>query len=531
MNTIQKTMGWLVMAAALTITTTACSSDDMLAGNSEPAVVAQAPQKVHITVGAGVDISGKTRSAVSYNSETKEHTLKFTEGDKLYVRAAIEQEHDDKYDDPENPDDMHDTKIMAGFLTIDPASISADGKSAQFTGDLDIYVGTLEPVYEQIWVVDEDGYWEGDDWIDEQGHYENGDITSYNLVYNPGTHTFTTADPLAECVYTYANLAHAGSEAEYTVDDNYKVFDYGLCVASSVNELMTSSYSVAGNYDPDSHSFGLQASWYKAILNCTISGLTPDASYNVILNYANTEDYDYYEDYEGKVSADGEGKATFAIQAPTDDYYYQLGLSNIADRKVVTLGRKTLEAKVYNVKATATDYVFPAGEPIISGTAAWLRDGEWYDIDEDPADVTISGSFTGYYFDINYGGTVSLNNVTASYDNNYIIHNYSGEHDLTVVLTGNNSLSSKEDYYAIGSDMGIKLKCTGSSATLMLTAKPSCNCGFSCNNFPGDGAEPDPSLLAADGYTVALTKTVNGPDSDSDGEPDYVSWTFTVTKK
>ena len=54
----------------------------------------------------------------------------------------------------------------------------------------------------------------------------------------------------------------------------------------------------------------------------------------------------------------------------------------------------------------------------------------------------------------------------------------------------------------------------------------------SCRNKqPGDGAEPDPSLLAADGYTVALTKTVNGPDSDSDGEPDYVSWTFTVTKK
>ena len=506
-------MGWLVMAAALTIGTTACSSDDMLAENNEPAVMPQAQQKVHITVGAGVDISGKTRSKVDYNSETKERTLEFTEGDKLYVRAVIERTHDDNLWGGSD----YDSKFMAGFLTIDPATISADGKSAQFTGDLDIYEGTVVPVY-------------GEKWDDELNDWVTDDetIEYYDLVYSPGTHTFETFDPLDECEYADAYLAHAGSEAEYMVDDDDKSFEYDYFVASSVNELMTSSLRVGGDYYD--RSFHLRAnSWFSAILNCAISGLTPGASYTVRLDYGYTEDYDDYKDYNGKVAADGEGKATFAITVPEDDYYFQLVLTSIADRKVITLGQKELERKVYNVTATAEDYVFPAGEPIVSGTMAWLQNGERYTIEEDPADVTISGSFEGYYFDIQYGGTVKLNNVTASYDDYAIIYSYSDERDLTVVLTGDNSLSTKENYYVLGSEKDIKLMCTGSSATLTVTAQGKDICGIHCHNFPGDGDEPDPSLLAADGYTVKLTSTVP-VDSDDDGEPDYYTWTYTVTK-
>lgn len=520
MKTIQKTMGWLVMAAALTIGTTACSSDDMLAENNEPTVMPQAQQKVHITVGAGVGTSGTTRSSVDYNSGTKERTLKFTEGDKLYVRATIEEEHDDNYDGTD-PDYKHESKLMAGFLTIDPATISADGKSAQFTGDLDIYVGTVEPEYEEYWDDDQEM------WLPD---YEN--IINYNLVFSSGTHTFLTADPLAECIYADANLVHAGSETKYTVDDNFKYLNYDCFVASSVNELMTSSYCVGGDYDKDNHSFGLCANrWLSAILNCTISGMTPGASYTVRLNSGDTEDYNNHQDYEGNVTANGEGKATFAITAPAGDYYYlQLALSSTTGRKLVTLGRKELEEKVYNIKTTATDYVFPAGAPVVSGTAAWPQEvwdgSHWYEIKENPADVSISGSFIGYNFDLMNGGTVSLNNVTASLDNNYIICGNSSERDLTVVLTGDNSLSCKEYGFALGSNKGIKLKCTGSSATLTVTAQPTVICGFNCLNYVGD----DPSLLADDGYTVALTNTVNGPDSDEDGQPDYVSWTYTVTR-
>lgn len=503
------------MAAALTIGTTACSSDDMLAENNEPTVMPQAQQKVHITVGAGVGTSGTTRSSVDYNSEKKERTLKFTEGDKLYVRATIEEKHSDVLWGGSD----YDSKIMAGFLTIDPATISADGKSAQFTGDLDIYVGTVVPVYGEYW---DD---ELDDWVPD---YEN--IEDYDVVYNAGSHPFLTDDPLDECSLTDANLAHAGSDAEYKVD-NSKYFDYDPFVASSVNELMTSSYGVSGSYNQESHSFDLITNNLRsAILSCTISGLTPGASYTVRLNYGETEDYNSFLDYEGNVTANGDGKATFAITAMKEDYYYQLVLSSTAGRKLVTLGRKELVTKVYNITTTATDYVFPAGAPIISGTVAWPQDiggCHLYEIYEDPADVSISGSFTGYYFDIDNGGTVTLNNVTASYDDNNIIYSYSDERDLTVVLTGDNSLSCKEYGFVLGSNKGIKLKCTGSSATLTVTALNEDICGINCTNYDGS----DPNDLADDGYTVALTNTVNGPDSDEDGQPDYVSWTYTVTKK
>jgi hypothetical protein len=302
-------------------------------------------------------------------------------------------------------------------------------------------------------------------------------------------------------------------------------------VASSVNELMTSSYRVGGEYDPDSHSFDLWANnTFSVILNCTISGLTPGASYTVRLNSGDTEDYNDHQDYEGNVTANGEGKATFAITAPTADYYFQLALSSTAGRKLVTLGRKELEPKVYNIKTTATDYVFPAGAPVVSGTAAWPQEvwggSNWYEIKEDPADVSISGSFTGYSFDLMNGGAVSLNNVTASLDNTQIIYGRSSERDLTVVLTGNNSLSSREFDFALGNDKGIKLSCTGSSATLTVTALDLYICGINCTNYNGS----NPEDLAADGYTVALTNTVEGPDNDDDGNPDYISWTYTVTK-
>lgn len=526
MKKIQKSMSWLVMAAALTIGTTSCSNEDMVAENNEPAVMQQAQQKVHITVGAGVGTSGNTRSTVDYNSGTKERTLKFTEGDKLYVRATIEEVHDDNYDGPD-PECKHESKIMAGFLTIDPATISADGKSAQFTGDLDIYVGTVEPEYDKYY-----------DEVEDMWMPDYGNIINYYLVFSSGTHTFLTTDPLAECVYARATLVHADSETKYTVDDNFKslndhfkYLDYDYFVASSVNELMTSSYVAGGAYDKDNHSFGLWSNnWYSAILNCTISGLTPGDSYAVILNYGDTEEYDHDQEYNGWTIADSEGKATFAITAPTDDCYYQLALSSTADHKLVTLGRKALATKVYNITTTATDYVFPAGAPIVSGTMAWPKfaswDGShWYIIKEDPANVSISGGFTDYSFDIENGGTVSLNNVTAIFDNTYIIYSNSSERDLTVVLTGNNSLSSSQYDFALGSAKGIKLRCTGSSATLTVTAAPN-SYGFNCTNFYGI----NPEDLAADGYTVALTNTEEGPDSDDDGYPDYVTWTYTVTK-
>lgn len=522
---MQSKKGWLVMAAArrkatavavaavLTMGLAACSGDGFVQEEPLPAAAPQVPQKVRVSVGAGIGSDAQTRSAVDYNTSTKQRTLKFTAGDKLYVRAVIEWAHDDNYDGP-NPEVKHVAKLMAGFLDIDASSISADGLSAQFSGDLDIYEGTVKPVYGYKW--DDDL----EDWVPDEDN-----IDHYDLVLTPGSHTFATDDPIGEC-QAIADLVHAGTDAKYEIND-LKHFTYNYYLAASADDLMTSTYSVEGNYYSETRSFNLIPSDVGAILNCTVSGLTAGAWYSVRLNFGPTADYDDYSDYDGSVTADGSGKATFAIRAIDGfDYNYQLLLSGSADRKTVTLGQKTLEPKVYSITATAADYVFPAGQPIVYGTSAWFN-VDRYEIYEDPADVTIRGTFTDCFFEINNSGTVRLDNVNASLDSETIIGGLSDERALTVVLTGDNTLSCPGTDSAIGCNNDLKLLCTGASATLTVTASTSSYLGFNCKNY--DEEQPV-SNLAADGYSVELTSTTPGPDDDADGEPDYWTWTYTVTK-
>ncbi len=290
---------------------------------------------------------------------------------------------------------------------------------------------------------------------------------------------------------------------------------------------MTSTYPVEGSYDSGTRSFALEPASDGAILNCTVSGLTAGARYFVRLNYGPTADYGEYLDYDGSVTADGSDKATFAIRAIDGyDYFYQLLLSGSADRKVLTPGQKKLEPKVYSITATAADYVFPAGQPIVYGTLAW-PESDCYGIDEDPADVTIRGTFAGYRFEFWNSGTVRLDNVNASYSGDYMIFGYSDVGDFTVVLTGDNTLSCPDFDTPIGSNSGLKLQCTGASATLTVTGNYKPILGFNCINY---GGGMPVSNLAADGYSVELTSTTDGPDADTDGEPDYWTWKYTVTK-
>ena len=123
---ILKKQGWLVVAAALIIVLSACTREDLLNG-----VQAQAggEQKISVTVGAGFDNKASTRSAVVYNETEKTRTLIFTKGDKLFFMGTLGEEHND------NGYGYYDYKI-AGFLTMVEGSLSEDGKSAQFSGDL-----------------------------------------------------------------------------------------------------------------------------------------------------------------------------------------------------------------------------------------------------------------------------------------------------------------------------------------------------------------------------------------------------------
>ena len=78
----------------------------------------------YVTVSAGFPA---TKTAADHNESNGVYTLKFTEGDRLYVHGTGV--------DWEEPGDWH----MAGYLAIDPTSISTDGKRAEFAGTLGLY--------------------------------------------------------------------------------------------------------------------------------------------------------------------------------------------------------------------------------------------------------------------------------------------------------------------------------------------------------------------------------------------------------
>ena len=63
MNKRTMKLGWLVMAAALTIGMTACSNDDNIIDEPTTSAVPQAVSTVHVTVGAGFDGDDATTRA------------------------------------------------------------------------------------------------------------------------------------------------------------------------------------------------------------------------------------------------------------------------------------------------------------------------------------------------------------------------------------------------------------------------------------------------------------------------------------
>ena len=303
-------LGWLVMAAALTITMGACSNDDNITTEPTTTTEPQAVSTVHVTVGAGIgDGDGTTRAAVTQEGTTR--TLTFTAGDRLYVVEGIYSS---------NP-----VKYLAGYLDI--VGTPADGAtSATFSGDLGVYLN--------------DG--------------------------TPSTYDFGDADPLTVDV-PGAMLVPADAPAGFVSGTiPHIVINASKMIAADVNTLMTSALYVSGVYDSSTNSFSLSGT--KPILNCTIGNLKENTEYTVKLRYASNQSF--YESntlvsettYDAMtVMSDNDGIARFAISGLTNitsyNRYYVLRFVPVAGglTKDCILGQKDLGAKVYNVTKIA-DY-------------------------------------------------------------------------------------------------------------------------------------------------------------------------------
>ena len=298
MKKMTTTLSALTIAAALMMNLTACTTDDNIADTPEQPT---STQGIHVTVGAGIGDDGTTRAAVTQEGTTR--TLRFTEGDRLYIQGK--------------PPTADNQKRLAGYVTIDPTSISPDGKSASFSGDL------------KVW--DKDG----------------NDVTS----------DFTFGDnQLDECSDVSARLIPKDAPDELlSLNKNHSVagMNHTKSIATDVNTLMKTAIYVKGDYNGSTKSFTLSP--YTAILNCTIGHLTASQEYSVTLIDAPTQsDYEsstiFTRAYEGTVTTDAQGIARFAIGTAVSNRYNVLKLKRNSTTWEYVLGQKDLDAKVYNVK-------------------------------------------------------------------------------------------------------------------------------------------------------------------------------------
>lgn len=312
--------GALAIAAALLALGTSCTNDDNGIANPQVATP-QAMGRIHVTVGAGMggDADAQTRSDV--NTEGTSRTLIFTEGDKLFVKASVTADMD---------------YIVAGTLSI--GDISDDGKTAMFSGDLQVY------------------------------HFENRTPVA-------STYAFKDADPLNECMnheaYLIAEDMPAGA---YTIKDYWNFeFDYSKSIAANVETLMKTALKVESYRSYETEYVGdggpkmFRSFGGEPILNCAVSGLTAGTDYTVSLladdNESDWNNYagNYYSvTYATPVTAGDDGKATFAISfdrtpAIWGGGWWTLKLVGGGSTRYVKLGEKTMDTnKVYRVNREAT---------------------------------------------------------------------------------------------------------------------------------------------------------------------------------
>ena len=301
-QTMKKTLGWLVVAAALTMGMSACSSDaDSIA---EPTIQEPAPTSLHITVGAGIaDDNATTRADVvdGTNSDNKPtHKLVFTTGDRLFFRKMLEN-----------------GKFLTGWLTMDGPP-SPDGLSATFSGTVKPYnLGGEEIIY---------------------------DLSGIDPL--AGSEAYLMPSGAAEGCFSISNSGVYGL-----------YFNESYSIAADVNTLMKKALFVEGSYDGTQQRFNLTKQY--PILNCALGGLTPNTAYTVKLRFAGSKfayklnDGIHEIPYASTVTTDAGGNARFAISGNneelTENQYWVLQLSGGGETWECVIGQKTFEPKIYNL--------------------------------------------------------------------------------------------------------------------------------------------------------------------------------------
>ena len=143
--------------------------------------------------------------------------------------------------------------------------------------------------------------------------------------------------------------------------------------------------------------------------------------------------------------------------------------------------------------------------------------GPWNGSSYDPSEFTISGTSMGYYFSMNFGATIHLSGLTATYGGNDTEFIYCSG-DLNLDISGANTIACKNWGQAIFVAGTLMLSGSG---TLTVTATSANRYGVcAASNYYNDN-NSDASVLAADGHTVTRSDRTDNADGT-------YTWTYTV---
>ena len=308
-----ETMTKLIVALGATLAMVSCLQ-------KEPAM--EVPEAtgvtgITVTVGAGIgDANPQTRSQVEKDGNTR--TLKFTEGDKLYIEGNIDATH-----------------LMAGELTLTSGSGTT---SATFSGDLSV-------------------------WVTSGGFFYSKD-NSYDLINKENPMLEYGSNPVTATLLQKDAMEHVIRKPGLA--GPMRFVDYEYCIVEgqtdNVSKLMETGIYVRGTYNSTTESFSLACG--DPIFNCnfTTEGLAANTSYYVsIVKDGSFTSYQHQvtSDTNGYVhfacTTDLSGRGNWTIKLSTNKKFATYAAS-IYER---TIGNKTLGAKVYNVG----NYIAPEPEP------------------------------------------------------------------------------------------------------------------------------------------------------------------------
>ena len=282
----------------------------------EISITVEPRQPIHVTVGAGIgDANPQTRSQVTKDGTTR--TLKFTEGDRLYIVGNID-----------------DTHRMGGYLDL----TSGEGTtSATFAGNLTVWK--------------------------KPGNFNYTEDNNYTLQH-PDNPMLEYGENSVE-----ATLIHKDAiSGSIVIDDNTHLcsFDYSKCLVTgnddNASELMKSGILVRGTYDATTGKFPLRCG--DPIFNCTFNlatnGPAPSAPFYSVrivkdddnTTYTQTVNADANRNVHFAITTDLSGEGNWKIQVKAGPFSQSSG--TLYERPI---GNKNLGAKVYNVSYPKTAFL------------------------------------------------------------------------------------------------------------------------------------------------------------------------------